>query len=219
MDLLLLTLLGGLLALDGTSVGQFMVSRPLVVGVLAGWVMGDPALGLLLGGLLELFLIPALPVGGSEFPEGTPPAIVAVATASSGAAPGALALGALFGLLWARLGALSISVLRKANGRMVPDPSRDGVSRSAMVKGHLAGIFLDFLRGVLLTGTGLLLGPWLSRVLSPAWPLNWQVTAGLLALGATLPAGALLSGLGGWRKRGVVFGSGFLGFLLASLVL
>ncbi|MED5200176.1 MAG: hypothetical protein VYB51_10255 [Gemmatimonadota bacterium] len=41
-----LAILGGLLALDATSVGQFMISRPLVAGTLAGWWLGDPGVGL-----------------------------------------------------------------------------------------------------------------------------------------------------------------------------
>ncbi len=56
MNILLLSLLGGVLAVDGTSVGQFMVSRPLVAGVLAGWLLGDPMSGLWVGGILELLL-------------------------------------------------------------------------------------------------------------------------------------------------------------------
>ena len=54
MELALVALLGGVLALDGTSVGQFMLSRPVVAGALTGWMLGDPALGLLIGTLLEL---------------------------------------------------------------------------------------------------------------------------------------------------------------------
>ena len=56
-DLLPLVLLGGVLALDATSVGQFMFSRPLVAGALAGWVVGDAALGLSVGVVLELYLL------------------------------------------------------------------------------------------------------------------------------------------------------------------
>jgi len=70
MEILQVTLLGGLLALDGTSVGQFMLSRPLVAGGLVGWVLGDPALGFTIGAVLELYLLVSFPTGGSRFPEG-----------------------------------------------------------------------------------------------------------------------------------------------------
>ena len=54
MEILRLSVLGGLLGLDGTAVGQFMVSRPVVAGTLVGWVLGVPGLGLSIGAMLEL---------------------------------------------------------------------------------------------------------------------------------------------------------------------
>ena len=81
MELALIALVGGVLALDATSVGQFMLSRPLVAGALTGWMLGDPALGLLIGTVLELYLLVSFPSGGARFPEGTTATVVAVATA------------------------------------------------------------------------------------------------------------------------------------------
>ena len=107
MDLLLLTFLGGLLALDGTSFGQFQVSRPLVAGTLTGWAVEDPVLGLLMGGILEFYFISVFPVGGGHFPEGGAPTLVAVATAVVAPGPAGIALGAFMGFLWSRLGAIS----------------------------------------------------------------------------------------------------------------
>ena len=37
---LALSAMGGAISLDGTSAGQFMVSRPLVAATLAGWIVG-----------------------------------------------------------------------------------------------------------------------------------------------------------------------------------
>ena len=219
MDLLLLALLGGLLALDGTSVGQFMVSRPLVAGVFTGWIVGDPALGLLVGGVLELFFLPAFPVGGASFPEEGPSTVVAVATASLAPEAGALAVGALLAFLWARLGAGSIRLLRRVNGRLVPDPSRGVVTARSLVGLHVLGIGLDFLRGLLLTGTGVFLGAWLVGMLAESWPLTRPMTVGVLALGASIPLGGLIRGLGGWRRRGLILAAGLLLFLLGSLAL
>ena len=76
-----LAILGGLLALDATSVGQFMISRPLVAGTLAGWWLGDPGLGLEIGAILELFYIAGVPAGGSRVPETGSASVVAVAVA------------------------------------------------------------------------------------------------------------------------------------------
>ena len=61
--LLPLVFLLGLVSLDATAVGQFMVSRPIVVGPLVGALMGDTGLGLALGALCELIWMADLPVG------------------------------------------------------------------------------------------------------------------------------------------------------------
>jgi hypothetical protein len=219
VDFLPLTLLGGLLALDGTSVGQFMVSRPLVAGVLTGWMVGDPVLGLAIGGILEVYFIAIFPVGGAEFPEGGPPALVAVATGAAISGPAGIALGTLLGLLLSRLGALSIRVLRRVNGRLAPDPSRREVSSPRVIWAHLGAIGLDFARGCLLTLGGLFSGDWLAGAAAGAWPLEMAGTISLLAIGASIPGGAFVGTLGGWRRRGVLFGAGLAGFLLASIVL
>lgn len=218
-DVLTLTLLGGLLALDGTSMGQFMVSRPIVAGVITGWVLGDPALGLLIGGVLEVYFISVFPVGGAEFPEGGPPTLVAVASGIAISGPAGLAFGSLMGFLWTRLGARSVRWLRRVVGRMIPDPSGGEVSTARIVRAHLLAMALDFSRGCVLSVSGLLVGRLLSSVLGPLWPFGMPGTVGILALGACLPAGAYLRRLGGWKRRGIVFGAGVAGFLVGSMLL
>jgi hypothetical protein len=223
MSLTALALLGGLLALDGTSVGQVMVSRPLVAGFLTGWVIGDPILGILIGGILEVYFIAVFPVGGSEFPEGGPPALVAVATGAAipetADLAAGIALGVLVGFMWSRIGSGSVQALRRLNGRLVPDPSRREVSRARIVWAHLAGIGLDFGRGCLLSACGLVFGTWLAWNLGDSWPLGMPATLGILAVGASLPAGAFVRSLGGWRRRAGFFVTGLLMFLLGSVLL
>ncbi|HET9869780.1 MAG TPA: PTS sugar transporter subunit IIC [bacterium] len=60
---LLLPALLGLVSLDVSAVGQFMVSRPIVTGPLVGFLLGQPALGLEMGALIEIIWIGDLPVG------------------------------------------------------------------------------------------------------------------------------------------------------------
>ncbi|HZG42780.1 MAG TPA: PTS sugar transporter subunit IIC, partial [Longimicrobium sp.] len=70
--LLLLGVLGGVLALDATSFGQFMLSRPLIAAVLAGIATGSAQAGIVIGVLLEALQLAVLPVGAARYPEAAP---------------------------------------------------------------------------------------------------------------------------------------------------
>jgi PTS system mannose-specific IIC component len=217
-ELLVLSLLGGLLALDATSVGQFMLSRPMVAAMLAGWILASPAEGFMVGALLEIYLLVSFPVGGSRFPEGGPAAVVAAAVAAASDHPGALALGVGVGLVWGQVGGFSVTALRMINARLAPDPARSPVTRGAVVGGHLAAITLDFLRGYVLTLAGLVVGGWVVH-LAPLWPLTEANTRGLLLVGASVSLGILLRSYGGIRRRGILFAVGLSASALGGLLL
>lgn len=210
LELAVLALLGGVVALDTTSVGQFMLSRPLVAGVLAGAVLGDPAEGLLVGGVLEVLHIMIFPIGGGRFPEAGPASIVAVAAAAAvgGEPTAALATGILLGVVWSHLGGLSVGLQRRLNGQIAPDPFAGPLSPGGVVRHHLAAIGLDFLRGVVLTLTGVATAGLVGPVLGGAWPLGNVPTAGLLLVTAAVPLGILLRSFGGFRRRGLLFAAG-----------
>jgi mannose/fructose/N-acetylgalactosamine-specific phosphotransferase system component IIC len=206
-EILALALLGGLLALDGTSLGQFMISRPLVASTLAGWMVGEPGVGFVVGSLLEIYLLVSFPTGGSRFPEGGPAAVVAAAVAGWGDSPGAVAIGVALGLIWGQLGGLSVTLLRTVNTRLAPDPTRGHVTPAAVVAGHLSALGLDFLRGFLVTLVGLIVGLAVVR-LAPLWPLGDADTRGLLLVGGAVSLGVLLRSYGGLSRRGVLFACG-----------
>lgn len=218
MELLVLALVGGLLALDGTTVGQLMVSRPIVAGTLAGWVLGVPGAGFAVGAILEVYLLVSFPVGGSRFPEGAPATVVAVATAASSPLPGAEALGVATGLIWGHLGGISISWLRGLNARLVPEPGVP-VSPRRVVATHLAGIGLDLVRGSLVTVSGVLAGRFVAGGLAADWPLDAMATRGLLLLGGMVSVGILVRSFGGVRKRGGLLAAGAAGGLLVGWLL
>ncbi len=208
MELALIALLGGGLALDATSVGQFMLSRPLVAGALTGWMLGDPALGLLIGTLLELYLLVSVPSGGARFPEGTTATVVAVATASASSAPGVLPIAIAVGLLWGQVGGFSITALRKANGFIVPEPADPRADTARIAVAHLGAVGLDFMRGVLITGTGVAIGRVVVARVGASWPLGERESLALVLVGAAVSVGILLHDLGGFRKRRVLFAAG-----------
>lgn len=76
--ILLISVIGGVLCLDRVVL-QAMISRPVVAGTVTGWLLGDPATGLLVGALMELFWIDHLPIGTYIPPNETIVTILAVA--------------------------------------------------------------------------------------------------------------------------------------------
>ncbi len=200
MEWWLLPLLGGLLALDQTSFGQFMVSRPLVGGTVVGWVLGEPMLGFLLGGIMELCFLPAVPTGGGQVPEGGPAVGVGVWAADSLEGEGGLALGLALGLLWAWLGSVSVHLLRGWNSRWVPvDGGGVGVRAGMVWRGQIVGLASDFLRGGLLCAGGMGVAAVLAPLLRGSWPLGMSATLAVLAMGGSLAVGGLLAL---WEKGG-----------------
>ncbi len=208
MELILIALLGGTLALDATSVGQFMLSRPLVAGAITGWVVGDPVLGLTIGTLLELYLLVSFPSGGARFPEGTTATVIAVATASASTGPGVLPIAVAIGLLWGQFGGFSTTALRKANGFIVPEPTDAQVGAARVATAHLSAMGLDFLRGALISGLGVAVGRVAIGRVASAWPLDRADSFALVLAGAAVSVGILLHDLGGLRKRRTLFAAG-----------
>lgn len=217
MELLQLSLVGGLLALDATSVGQFMVSRPLVAGLLAGWASGNPTLGIIVGALLELYLLVSFPTGGARFPEGATATVVAVATVTATDGVGAIPLAVAVGLVWGQVGGLTITWLRRLNGRLVPAP--EGPHPEAVTRAHLGAVVLDFLRGALVTGVGIVLARPAVALVVGAWPLDGRDSMGLLLVGGAVSAGIFLRSLGGFRRRRLLFMGGVVLGVLGALFL
>ena len=69
-ELLLFCALVALLELDTTYIGQFMFSRPIIVGSVLGYLTGNFFLGLQLGVFTELIYLDFIPIGGVVPPSG-----------------------------------------------------------------------------------------------------------------------------------------------------
>jgi mannose/fructose/N-acetylgalactosamine-specific phosphotransferase system component IIC len=97
--------LAGLLGLDAVQVGQFLLSRPALVGPLLGWLNGCPLEGAKIGILLELLYIDFIPVGGVVPPNGCAAAAAAVLAHSAGGLAPSLAffVGVVAGVGYAPL--------------------------------------------------------------------------------------------------------------------
>jgi mannose/fructose/N-acetylgalactosamine-specific phosphotransferase system component IIC len=203
-----LGLLGGLLSLDGTAVGQFMFSRPLVAGALTGWVLGDAALGVTVGAVLELYLLVSFPTGGARFPEGSTATVVAVAAAAPFSGAGAVPIAAAVGLVWGQIGGASVTAQRHLNSRLVPEPGDPAAGGLSLSLAHTTAIATDFVRGALLTVAGIFVGRLIVGLLVERWPMSNEASTGLLLVGGAVSAGILLRDLGGFRRRRVLFAAG-----------
>lgn len=206
MTVALLLALGALVALDGVSAGQFMISRPLVAGFLAGWILGDVAAGVMVGAVLETYLLVSVPSGGGRYPEPGPATVVAVAAAVWTAGAAGLALGVALGLVWGEVGASAQGVLRRSNSRRVPLPETAGAVRAADVtRAHLSSLGLDAVRGVVVTALGLAASRVAAPLLGRGWVFEADATRALVLLGALVSLGILARGEGGRLVRAGLF--------------
>jgi mannose/fructose/N-acetylgalactosamine-specific phosphotransferase system component IIC len=172
---LLLILFGGWVALDSTSLGQIMISRPVVAATIAGWIAGDPATGALIGLILEALILTVLPVGAARYAEAGPPAVAAGGALAGSAGESYELLAAVaFALSWAWVGGITVRQQRQANVRVIAAEGVTAGSARALERQHWLAILSDFLRGTVLVAAGI---PLLLGVLH------------LTALGWGLPAG------------------------------
>ncbi len=105
-ELIKIAFVGGLISLDSTVFGQFMLSRPIVAGPVIGWLCGDIKTGLLIGAMIELLWVGVVPVGVGVPPDSAIVCIVATAIAAN-KVPDAAAIAIIFsvplGVIFKRL--------------------------------------------------------------------------------------------------------------------
>jgi mannose/fructose/N-acetylgalactosamine-specific phosphotransferase system component IIC len=124
-QVLWLSALGGLLALDHALVGQFMLAQPIVVGSIFGALLGDLPTGLFVGALVQLIWLGVISVGAYIPPDYTITGGVAVGLAETfthelGLAPGPSIIVALVAAIPAGLlaGQLDTGVRHFVNGAL-----------------------------------------------------------------------------------------------------
>ena len=195
MDILYLSLLGGVLGLDTVSFPQAMLSRPIVAATLSGALVGDAVSGLLVGATLELFAVETLPFGASRYPEWGSASVIGgalFAKASWGFDAGRLTTTVLAALAIAWVGGWSMVQVRKLNARWARN-RHDAVARGArrtVIGLQVAGIAADLVRGIVVTAIGL-------AVLAPLQTLalqSWGTSAPLARAMVVGAAGAVSLG-------------------------
>ena len=188
--------LGGILALDGVSVPQVMISRPFISGTIGGAMFGSPGAGMLVGALLELLTMRHPPFGAAKYPDTGPAGLVAGGSfaATGGESIEALIAALLMGWVIGWMGAYTGYARRKVNEHLMSPVARLAASGRLLERRHRLAIGLDTARGCLLVGAMLvpsvLLGAFVSTMPMP--PAATTIGAGTVvtAFAASVGAGA-----------------------------
>ena len=150
---------GTLVGLDLATLAQIMIARPIVAGVVAGWILGDVQSGLIVGTILELFAMEVLPFGAARYPDYGLGAVAASATAAGAPDVFGIGVAVAVGLVIAFLGETTIQLVRQ---RTTIDIQRhrdviDAGDVQVIYRLHRRGMLRDFGRAVSLTAVGLVL--------------------------------------------------------------
>ncbi len=220
IDLLMVAILGGVLALDAVGVAQVMVSRPIVAATLAGLAFGSPAHGLIVGVILEMLAMETMPFGASRYLEWSSGSVVGafVIAKLQGISPAALLIALICALGTSWLAGTSMIVLRKLNGRLVAGrrSELEAGAAGALVSLQLTGIALDFLRGALVASVAVLIAVPLSGLFIDTVVASDRVSAAVVV---ALPTSVALAAswrmfATGSRRRFLVLGGALVGAAL-----
>ncbi len=151
LQVLLAAVLGGVIGLDRTAVGQFLFSQPVVAAPLTGWVLGDVTSGLVIGGMLELIWVLDMPIGTFVPADSTVTAVAATAVAAIGHGDGEISvIGFCLLLTVVMIPAtrLADQLMRHRNARIPELALRgaEGPTEASVSLWHLAGLIAFFLK-------------------------------------------------------------------------
>lgn len=180
----------GLCAADQRALASRQFHQPLVAAVIAGWILGAPDRGLLVGLWFQLVWPAPMPIGGTMLPDTG--SVAVAATALAVAVPGGegLLLAILLGLLIAWISIPWERRLRAANQRKeMAILARGGRGLGMAVAGGVAG---PFLRGATCALFGLIVASVAKRLTGPPAPASFSN-----ALTIALIGGAAVLGLSG----------------------
>ncbi len=164
--IMLISFIGGLVAMDTAAAWQVMISQPVVACPLLGWLLGDVQLGITIGMLMELPWLINIPMGGVHGAEGNLGAVVATAlsiylkTAGVNTENIVVIAAILYSLLISRIGKVLVDYVRLANLRLLrrADVAAQNGATHRISWLNMAGVFYSFLMGAFLVGLGYWVG-------------------------------------------------------------
>lgn len=185
MNLIGLSLVGGLLALDTTAILQSLISQPLAACTILGWLAGNPELGLKIGFLLQLLWLGDLPVGAAKVPEGNVGSMVGALIAFhllefQDTHPHLLIfLVVLYALLFSYVGTKSVGILRNWNIRLFDKALAAASSgqTSALAKINITALVIHFALISAIIYLAVLIGEAVFSAILQLIPTSWDYYA------------------------------------------
>ena len=201
-ELLIISVAGGIVAIDTTASWQVMISQPIVACSLIGLSFGEPELGLLIGILLELPWLIEIPTGGSHISEGNIGSLVTAGLTihlvhhQIDSVNIALICSILWGLWISWLGGKLVHSMRKTN--VMFSYRADKAANTANLKKitllNMGGVGHAYFLGFFLAGISFTLGTLIIGKLAALIPTYFDKAFGYGKIGIlALGTGILLS--------------------------
>jgi mannose/fructose/N-acetylgalactosamine-specific phosphotransferase system component IIC len=189
VEVLFLSFLASLFSLDVTAFGQFMISRPIVVAPIIGFLLGDIKTGLWAGMILELIWVNVIPMGAAIPPDTTAVAVLTTVwsittfAGQRGAVVLCLLLAVPAGILFRQ-----VDIALRNYNVQVMHWIEQGVAAGREQRinhGIMIGIALFFVKAFVFYIVFIFAGQWVIRTIFPL--LSERVIAGLAFAWRMLP--------------------------------
>jgi len=169
IDLTVIVLIGGLVALDTMVAWQLMFSQPIVSCPFIGYLLGDIQTGLLMGSLTQLLWMGMLPVGATSIPESNIGSFISAALAVElkiiypGSFSWILISTILFGIVIGLIGQHLNNWIRHRNDKLMvlADRAVEMGNIQKIIFLHWSGILKTLINGFLVSGLAFLTGLWI----------------------------------------------------------
>lgn len=163
---IIISLIGGIVAVDTVAGWQIMISQPVVTCPLLGVIFGQPEIGVLLGILLELPWLINIPTGGAHGSEGNLGAVVAATLSiylishNINTENIIIIVSIIYSLAISRLGHYLVDIVRRANLTLIhsADKAANQADMKKITMLNISGLFYMFILGFTLICAGFTLG-------------------------------------------------------------
>ena len=165
-EILLISIIGGIVSVDTASGWQVMISQPVVACPIIGLIFGDPQLGLLMGILLELPWLTNVPLGGVHGSEGNLGSVAATGVAihlkelNVNTENIIVIISIMYSLIISRAGIYLVEYVRRSNLHLIhlADAAAEQGDLKKITQLNLTGLLYSFILGFILILIGILVG-------------------------------------------------------------